>query len=227
MTATRPLVSVVIPIHNGERYLAQAIESVLAQTYSSFEIIAVDDGSTDAGAQIAQAYGPPVRYVHRVFHSTASARNLGAELANGAFLAFLDQDDVWLSDKLTLQMAVFEVLPDTEAVFGKVEQFRDSAADTPEIVSPPVQGYAPSIILIRKTAFWRIGPFDANLQLGEWVDWFARAQDLKLCMRELPHLVARRRVHAANKGFQKRAARGEYARALKASLDRRRAAGEL
>jgi glycosyltransferase involved in cell wall biosynthesis len=226
--ATRSLVSVILPIHNGERYLAQAIASVLEQTYAPLEIVAVDDGSTDGSAPVAQAYGPPVRYVYRECRSTGGARNHGIELARGDFLAFLDQDDVWLPDKLKLQMAQFEADARLEAVFGEVEQFWVKPDESSgEAVLPPMQGYTPSVMLVTKEAFRRIGPFDASLRVGEWVDWYARAHDGKLNARRLPQLVARRRVHPENKGVQQRAARVEYARVLKASLDRRRASGEL
>lgn len=226
--ATRPLVSVIVPVYNGERYLAQAIESVLDQSYSPVEIIIVDDGSTDESAHVAQAYCSHVRCVHRANSNTANARNEGVQLAIGEYIAFLDQDDVWLPDKLSLQMAEFDALPQIEAVFGQVEQFRDSPSNPAgEVVFLPMQGYAPSVMLIKKTAFLRIGPFDANLQIGEWVDWYARALDQKLIALPLAHLVTRRRIHTQNKGVRQRAARVEYARVLKASLDRRRAAGEL
>lgn len=223
----QPLVSVIIPIYNGELYLAQALDSVLNQTYAPLEIIAVDDGSTDESARAVQAYGPRVRYVQRAGRNTAGARNHGAERAAGDYLAFLDQDDVWLQDKLALQMAQFNAHPQLEAVFGEVEQFRDAANHAREIVSPRMQGYTPSVMLVKKKAFWRIGPFDATLHIGEWVDWYARASDKQLNVLPLPHLVTLRRVHTENKGVRQRAARVEYARVLKASLDRRRAAGDL
>lgn len=221
--AARPAVSVVIPVHNGERYLAEAIDSVLNQTWRSVELVVVDDGSSDDSALVVHAYGSRVRYARRRFHSTARARNEGAALAQGDYLAFLDQDDVWLADKLALQMSAFESCPETEAVFGEVVQFRDDPRSGGSI-GARVQGYAPSVMLIKTTAFRRVGPFDSRLRLGEWVDWYARACDLQLNMRRLPQLVARRRLHSANKGVLQRAARVEYARVLKASLDRRRAA---
>jgi hypothetical protein len=114
-----------------------------------------------------------------------------------------------------------------EVVFGQVEQFRHSPQRRASDAAPQVRGYAPSAMLIRQEAFRRVGPFATTLQIGEWVDWFARASDLKLKMLVLPNLVMRRRVHQENKGVIYRAARSEYARVLKASLDRRRAAGDL
>jgi len=226
MSSTQPLVSVIIPVHNGERYLAHAIESVLSQTYSHTELIIIDDGSTDASATIVRTYGEQARYLPFDRGNTGSARNYGVTHAGGDYYAFLDQDDVWVQNKLALQLAEFDAHPRLEAVFGQVVQFREATgASAASNSSPPVQGFAPSVMLIRQAAFRRIGPFATDLRLGEWVDWCVRAFDAGLCYRELDIVVARRRVHTQNKGVLQREARVEYARVLKASLDRRGAAG--
>src|SRR5262245_16865951 len=119
-------ISVIIPVYNGERYLAEALVSVLAQTHPPTEIIVVDDGSTDTTAQIAQRYAPRIHYHFRprgAVSGAAAARNHGAYLAQGDYLAFLDADDVWLPDKLRLQMAAFAHDPALDQVFGHVQQF--------------------------------------------------------------------------------------------------------
>src|SRR3954451_23570366 len=98
-----PLVSVIIPVHNGAKYLRAALESVFAQTYSPFEVIVVDDGSVDESGVIAQSFND-VRYIHQANQGVAAARNNGIGAARGEFLAFLDQDDLWTTEKLKLQM---------------------------------------------------------------------------------------------------------------------------
>src|SRR5213594_2256660 len=95
-----PCVSVVIPVYNGEQYLADAIQSVLDQTYQNFEVIVVDDRSTDGSAEVAKKFGEAIRYVHQANGGVCKARNTGIAVAGGVYLAFLDQDDLWLSDKL-------------------------------------------------------------------------------------------------------------------------------
>jgi glycosyltransferase involved in cell wall biosynthesis len=101
-------VSVVIPAYNGDRYLGAAIDSVLGQTYQDYEIIVVDDGSTDNTAQVAKQYGKAVRYLSQTNQGVAASRNLGLAAAMGDYIAFLDQDDLFLPDKLSSQVALLD-----------------------------------------------------------------------------------------------------------------------
>lgn len=109
---TRPLVSVVIPVFNGERFLRQAIDSALAQTYDAVEVIAVDDGSTDGSPAILASYGDRVRAIRQPNSGVSRARNAGIASARGEFIAFLDQDDWWQPAKLERQAE--SVLSDAE-----------------------------------------------------------------------------------------------------------------
>ncbi|NJO78993.1 MAG: glycosyltransferase [Cyanobacteria bacterium RM1_2_2] len=102
----QPQVSVIIPSYNCEPYLAEAIDSVLAQTYQNFEIIVIDDGSTDCTAELLQTYGSQIRAIHQPNQGVALARNHGIQQAQGEWIAFLDADDVFLPDKLAAQMAL-------------------------------------------------------------------------------------------------------------------------
>src|SRR4051812_26931964 len=114
----RPLISVIIGVFNGEPYLREAIESVLAQTYSPVELIVVDDGSEDATGALATGFGRRLHYVRQPNGGMGAARNTGLSLATGDYLAFLDADDRFLPDKLERQMAVFEADPSVDMVFG-------------------------------------------------------------------------------------------------------------
>ena len=105
MGSSKPLVSVVIPAHNAESFLAASIDSVNSQSTQELECIVVDDGSTDATARVASQYGTKVRYHWQVRQGVAAARNTGLGLARGEYVAFLDADDVWLSTKLGRQLA--------------------------------------------------------------------------------------------------------------------------
>jgi glycosyltransferase involved in cell wall biosynthesis len=219
-----PLVSAIIPVYNGEQYLAEAIESVLAQTWRPMEIIVVDDGSSDGSADIAQRYGLPVRYCYQHNRGTAAARNKGVELAHGKFLSFLDQDDLWLEHKLTRQMAVFHQNTDLDIVFGHVEQFY-----SPEITqgimkeiprsSEGMPGYHAGTMLIEQHDFLRIGVFDTKYQIAEFVEWYVRAKGLGIRIGMIPDIVMRRRIHKNNQTILKLHRRSEYLRILKSFLN--------
>jgi glycosyltransferase involved in cell wall biosynthesis len=221
------LVSVVIPVFNGERYLAEAIASVLAQSHRSLEVIVVDDGSTDGSAAVARRFEPSIRYAFQPNAGLSAARNRGIELAHGTLLAFLDADDVWTEYKLARQMAALERDSTLEAVFGHAQQFV-----SPELSARPsarvpqtrtvLPGYVAGTLLIRRAALLRAGLFDTRLKLGEFMEWYLRAREAGLKSILLPDVVLRRRWHDDNMGIRDRAFRSDYARILKAALDRRR-----
>ena len=104
---TAPLVSAVMAVYNGERFVREAVDSVLGQAYRPLEVIVVDDGSTDGTAAVLQSMDG-VRYVHQPNAGQPAALNHGIRLAGGALLAFNDADDVWTPDKLNRQMAAFD-----------------------------------------------------------------------------------------------------------------------
>lgn len=231
MMGNEPLVSVIIPVYNCERYLAEAIESVLAQTYHPIEIIVVDDGSTDGSANVAKRFAPSLRYCFQPNSGTGAARNRGIDLAQGSFFGFLDADDVWMKDKLTLQMAAFDANPDIDIVFGHVKQFHspelgESIRKRIHCSSEIMPAHLSSAMLIKRDAFFRVGLFETNWQVGQDMNWYLRATELGLRMIMLPDCVYMRRLHETNKGITHRQFIKQRIQILKASLDRRRAASQ-
>lgn len=125
-----PLVSIIIPFYNTERFLQEAIESVLAQTYADWELLLVDDGSTDGSSAIARRYAdrvpPKIRCLEHPDHGNcgqAASRNLGIAAARGDFLALLDADDVWLPQKLEQQVPILEAHPEVSMVYGPSQRW--------------------------------------------------------------------------------------------------------
>lgn len=222
-----PLVSTIIPVYNGEKYLRQAIESLVSQCYKPLEIIVVDDGSYDGSAKIAQSFGTKVRYHYHPNSGLSVTQNKGVELAKGEFISFLDSDDLWVQDKLTLQMKAFQSDSSLDMVFGHVQQFHDvhlshELKSRLQIPKEPMQGYSTGTLLIKRESFNRVGPFATDLRVGEFVDWYAKASDKGLKELMLPEVLLKRRVHANNMGIRDRDKRIDYLRVLKSSLDRRR-----
>jgi glycosyltransferase involved in cell wall biosynthesis len=227
-----PLASVIIPVYNGERYLAEAIESVLTQTYRPIEVIIVDDGSTDDSADVAKRYNSPVRYCFQPNAGLGAARNKGISQARGSVFAFLDADDLWLEDKLTRQLAVFDENPELDMVFGYAKQFNSPELDeqsqtkirSGEEILP---GYFAGTMLIKRDAFFRVGLFETDWRVGEFVDWYLKAMEKGLKSFLLPEVVMKRRIHENNMGIRERKHQTDYVRILKASLDRRRKKGGM
>ena len=155
-------------------------------------------------------------------------RNRCVELSNGKFLAFLDADDVWLPDKLELQMQTFERDASLDAVFGMVRQvfqkdweqrFSEETVAEQELL----KGYSQGTMLVNRDSFLKVGMFPEKNTVGEFVDWFLRARENGLKMKLLPDLVMLRRIHQTNVGIRRRAEVKSYVRFLKESIDRRRA----
>jgi len=222
-----PLISTVIPCHNGGRYLGEAVESILGQRYPAIEIIVIDDGSTDDSREVATGFGSAIRYRHQPQSGAAAARNRGIEMADGEFLAFLDADDLWTAGKLAKQMAAFEADPSLEIVAGHAEQF--VSPELPEEARVRVRvdpgklpAQLPGALLVRRHAFDRVGAYAARFVTASELDWFARATDLGVRILTLPDVVLRRRIHTTNHGLLRRDARQDYVRMVKAALDRRR-----
>jgi len=116
-----PTISVVIPNYNNALTLARAIESVLAQTYPASEIIVIDDGSTDASAEVAARFGERIRYIRQPNGGVSAARNNGARLAGGEWIAFLDADDIYLPERLAAHARWIESEPDIDFLFADQE----------------------------------------------------------------------------------------------------------
>lgn len=224
MNNQQPMISVIIPVYNGERYLSEAIESVLAQAHRPLEVIVVDDGSTDASAQVAQRFGRAVTYLYQAQQGASVARNCGVAWSRGEFLAFLDADDLWVEGKLQRQMQVLFTDPALAMVFGQVEQFY-----SPELMAPiarpsldarqTLTGLHVGAMVIRRSAFERVGNFAPKWQVAHFLEWYNRAEALGLQSCVLPELVMKRRIHTTNLGIQAHdLARREYLLLVKTRL---------
>jgi glycosyltransferase involved in cell wall biosynthesis len=221
-------VSVIIPVRDGAAYIASAIESVLQQTKPPAELLVIDDGSKDeTGAIVSQFSSRGVRLIRQLPKGAASARNRGVELASHKLLAFLDADDLWILTKLEQQCAELQSDAALDVVFGHVRQFvsPDVEAAAPARLRCPEESIAsPHIgtMLIRRDSFERVGLFETEWSIGEFLAWYGRAQLIGLREKMIPTVLLERRLHRTNQGILKRSDRGDYVRVMKRILDRRR-----
>ena len=194
-------ISVVIPVRDGERFLGDALRSAAGQELPPFEVVVVDDGSTDASGRIARESG--ARCLRQETRGPGAARNAGVAAARGDAIAFLDADDVWLPSKLRVQARRLEEVPGLAAVVTHVRPFLEPGCTPPPHVlrtgaGADRPGWLPSTLLVRRAAFLAVGPFDESLRTAEDVDWFARAQACSLPMELLPDVLVLRRLHDRN-----------------------------
>ncbi len=207
---SKDLVTAVIATYNYGRFVTQAVESVLAQTYGPIEVIVVDDGSNDDTREQLAPYTDRVRYIYQENQSVAAARNTGIRAAAGDLIAFLDADDVWHPQKLELQMDYLAGHPAVGLV--AVERLAAGVASWPppnglahpkarpitveDLILRPL--FAPSGVLVRKQCFDSVGFFDASLRNAEDYDmWIRIACRYPIVKLEVPMWWYR--VHGANK----------------------------
>ncbi len=192
---TIPNVSVIIPAYNGARFLPEAIESVLAQTYKDYEIIVVDDGSTDNTKEILKPYFDKIKYIHQQNQGAATARNTGIRHSQGEYIAFLDADDVWLPEKLHTQVYYLDNNPEVAMVYsrsftisgdGELISKKSSYKDFPSgeifnILFLHSFFIYTSTVVVRRRILDTVGLFDESLITSEDRDlWLRIAREFKV-----------------------------------------------
>jgi glycosyltransferase involved in cell wall biosynthesis len=195
------VVSVIIPLYNGARFIGDALDSIAAQDYAPIEVIVVDNGSTDDGPAIAKARG--VTVLHEAKRGAGAARNTGIDASRGEILAFLDQDDIWLPTKMRRQVELLAAHPHCiciaqNAYFMEPGIERPKWFAKPELLDVDHPGWAPSCVALRRTTFERVGRYDERLVHASDVDWMARAKELGIAVEMPPETLVHRRIHADN-----------------------------
>ncbi|NDJ62769.1 MAG: glycosyltransferase, partial [Chloroflexi bacterium] len=179
-----PTVSVIIPTYNRAQLAREAVESVLAQTYQDFEIIVVDDGSTDDTAEVLAAYSDRIRYIRQDNSGVSAARNHGMRLARGSYIAFLDSDDLFLPNKLAVQVSYFEDHPNVAMTYTAYISVDENLQP---LNTHPAREYpgghkemliactiATPTVMFRRSILDALEPFDEHMHLAEDIDLWVR-----------------------------------------------------
>ncbi len=212
-----PIISVLLPVYNGDRYISEAIESILTQSFSDFELLIINDGSTDRSRQILERYATQddrIRLIHRENRGLIQTLNEMLALAQGEFLARMDADDISLSDRFALQVNFLQQHPDYVCVGGAYDLI-DAKGRTvlhltmpetnPEIQQAILSGQ--TIInhpcaLIRRSALQQIGGYDESMQTVEDLDMLLRIGEIGL-LANLPNPVLKYRFHMQSVSAQR------------------------
>lgn len=219
-------ISVVIPCYNQARFLYEAVSSVLHQVGVTLEVVIVDDGSTDDLLPTLKSLASAdVRILRRPHAGAARARNIGIEVSHGEFLAFLDADDLWSSDRLERALGVLKASTNPTMSFARMQEFLDPTfadMDSPLPCVRTLPGISASGLVIHRRNFDQVGPFDTSLRTGEFIDWYLRADRLGFHTHVDECVLVHRRVHAANRDRQQREENSDYARIVMRNLRQRR-----
>lgn len=200
------LVSVIIPAYNDAKYLPQTIRSALAQTYHNVEVIVVDDGSTDNTPEVAKKFEGKIKYVHKENGGPASARNVGIKASKGEFIAFLDADCTWPSNKLKLQMECIREHPDGGLFYANARHFEEINGKEKIVPFRPITLYTGNIfwrlllynfvqtstVVTKRSVLEEIGLFDENPE-------FISVEDYDLWIR----IAAKFPVYAVNEYLER------------------------
>jgi len=198
-----PVVTVVIPVLNGEQFVGDAIESALAQDHPALEVVVVDDGSTDRSAAVAEAFGPPVRVLrHPENLGLPSARNTAIDAGAGSILVMLDADDRLAPGCVGRHVAHLRDHPDTGVVLGRQEIVLEPGCTTPFWALDPNTGrqltHAPYSVTVRRAVFDAIGAYDPTYRMSEDLEWLARCYTHGVRVDYLDDVALYRRVHSDN-----------------------------
>ena len=220
-------VSVIMTVHNGEKYLHESINSILSQTRKVDEIIIVNDGSTDGTSDVLAQFNDKILVLNQEKSGIARGWNRGVQSATGFYISFLDSDDYWPTNKIERQLGIMSSNSEISISFGYVKQFYSPELSAEERIvkrcpEKPEPGFSSGTMLIRKKDFMSVGLFNPKWSKGIFSDWFLRAKDLDLSMHMDKTTFLYRRIHLNNHGILKREKYNDYVRMLKESLDRRR-----
>lgn len=223
MTQTAP-VTAIVPLFNGRRFIREAIESILSQELKPREIIVVDDGSTDGGGCLLTSH-PGLRVIRQPNGGEAAARNRGIRESKEPLVAFLDQDDLWLPRKLTLQVRALEADPSIDIAFGQHQLVVEDGARwfRQDFLGKPLTAELPGSVLVRRRAFERCGLYREDMRLGSDIDWICRAQDAGMKFKLIEEVLLLRRMHRSNSSINDALFASELLRVARASVQRKRA----
>ncbi|HEU0290283.1 MAG TPA: glycosyltransferase family A protein [Burkholderiales bacterium] len=213
--------SVVIPAFNAERTIGEAIESVLNQTVGPQAVIVVDDGSTDATAQCARALGERVTVIRQSNTGCGAATTRGLDAVATPFVACLDADDLWVREKIALQMERLAAVPELAGVFSLARLFKHG--EQPHSNAPVQEFWGRTTMLMRTASARRVGPvIDPAHSRGDMIDWIARARELGLRLEMMQMVLALRRIIPGSLSHGRDSRDYGYLQTVKAALDRKR-----
>lgn len=224
------MVDIITTVRNGERYLVEAIESVLKQSFTNWQYFIVDNGSTDGTTKIIQHYSQSdtrISHGHQPVPGIPLSLNYALKNTNSKYIAILDADDLWHAEKLKLQIEYLENHDNCDFCFSMIEEF-----NSPENLQShnfrarpnALKGLSKCAVMFRRAIIDQIGDFKEEVIAGDFIEWFSRYLRLNKAYHILPKILVYRRVHGEN--MTATLDRNGYLAALKKHIDEKRKLAE-
>ncbi len=227
---TSPLkVSVIICVYNGERFLAEAIQSVRDQDFENIQLVVVNDGSTDKTEDIINSFDNLTLVSHKTNQGHPGAKNSGLAVAEGEFICFLDADDRWSNQKISIQLAFHQENPEILFSFTAETFCFENGAEAPnwtrkQAFQSDHIAYCSGSMMFHKAAFKIVGEFNPSYRNGDATDWIFRAKDHGLYSGEINQVLLYRRIHGNNLSNRVGEENKTLFAVLKSSIDRQKIA---
>lgn len=228
----RPLVSIILPVKNGERFLAEGISSVLSQDYHPLELIVIDGQSTDKSAEIVRSF-PEAKYSLQTGVGINEAWNQGIDEASGEYIGFMGSDDIWEPNKIQKQIRYFKENPEFLCNITMVEMFLEKGITPPpsfrmELLGNAYPGYMLEALLAHRSIFKQIGGFLTNIPGPQDLDWWLRLKDSGKTVAILPETLVYKRIHDLNLSYSEKPihSNSSLLSAMQRSIKRKRKSGK-
>jgi glycosyltransferase involved in cell wall biosynthesis len=220
-------IDIIMPIYNGEAFIAQSIDSILQQSVKDVRIIVVNDGSSDRSLKIVSALAKKhanIELIDLPHRGPSATLNEALKHVTAPWLAFLDCDDLWHTEKLAKQLDYLIANPTVDLCFTQLTEFDDSNKLTGAHAArtQALNGIGKSALLCRPTVFEAVGGFNEETQMGDFVEWFGRCQVKGISHATLPEVLTYRRVHDGN--MSQGASASDYLKLLRRHLQHKAAA---
>lgn len=221
-----PTLSVIVPVKNAARFMAEGLQSVVDQDYPNLDLIVVHGPSEDRTLEIAKSFDA-ARVIEQEGVGLSAAWNSGIAAARGEFIAFLDSDDIWVPGSLIRRAAQLATQSDAGYNIGMVEFFLEPGYDIPvgfkqQLLDRAILSPIPGTFLGRRHVLEALGGFDTSLKLAGDVDFFARLKDREVPRVDFPELILRKRVHDTNLSNDAKFNNRELLSLLRQSIQRQR-----
>jgi len=227
----RPLVSIILPVKNGARFLAEGISSVLSQDYHPLELIVIDGQSTDGSVEIIRSF-PEAKYSSQTSVGINQAWNQGIDQASGEYIGFMGSDDIWEPDKIQKQIRYFKENPEILCSITMVEMFLEPGVTPPpsfrmELLGNAYPGYMLEALLAHRSIFKQIGGFLTDMPGPQDLDWWLRLKDSSKTVGIIRETLVYKRIHDLNLSYTEKPihTNSSLLRAMQRSIKRKRNSG--